>query len=364
MRHHLFRSSIAVFGTSAVVALMAIPASAAATQAQRVVVPLGHSIQKAINEAPPGTTIVLEPGTYAQSFQIRKDHITVQGSGPSEDGTVLVPPADLPKNMCRRMTGGSGACVIASRMDHGQVINWAVGDTITGILFENWRGMGVFGYGTDGLTITNNAAVNYGGYGFARFNSMNSTIENNTAQGNGTSEAGVYVGDSPAAHTVVRGNTITGGNTWGVFVRHSHGVEVAFNNTSGNCEGIVGLDDGQPGGVGDLSIHDNVAHANNLFCPPNEGPPLQGGGILLLGATDSSVWHNNVLGNQGDQVNSGGIVVFSASQFTGGSDPINDTIKNNTSFSNGPADIIWDGSGTGNTFTGNQCGVSMPSGLC
>jgi hypothetical protein len=364
MRHQLIRSAIAALGVAAVVGAATLPATAAPAS-NRVVVRLGHSIQQAINEAPPGTIIVLEPGVYAQSLQIRKDRITLQGAGASEDGTVLVPPADLPKNRCRKMTGGSGVCVIASRLDHGQVINPAVDDVVTGILFRDWPSMGVFGYGTDGLKITNNGATNYGEYGFARFNSTNSVMENNYAEGNGTTaEAGLYVGDSPNAHSIVRGNTVSGGNAFGVFVRHTQWVDVAFNNVSGNCQGILILDDGQPGGAGHAQVHDNVAQANNLFCPPNEeAPPLQGGGILLLGATNSSVWHNNVLGNKGEQINSGGIVLISAGPF-GGSDVINDLVQNNTSYSNSPADIIWDGSGSGNTFNANHCGTSQPSGLC
>ena len=174
----------------------------------------------------------------------------------------------------------------------------------------------------------------------------------------------MYVGDSPNAHAVVRGNDVSG-SLLGVFVRHSHGVEVAFNNLEGNCEGILYLDDGQPGGAGDGSIHDNVAHSNNLFCPGGEeNPPAQGGGILLLGATNTSVWQNDVLANAGEQFNSGGIVLLSAAPFGGGSDVINDTVKDNTAFGNHPADIIWDGSGTGNVFTGNHCEVSVPVGLC
>jgi hypothetical protein len=38
----------------------------------------------------------------------------------------------------------------------------------------------------------------------------------------------------------------------------------------------------------------------------------QGGGILLLGATQTLVTYNFVAGNKGKQINSGGIVVLSA----------------------------------------------------
>jgi nitrous oxidase accessory protein NosD len=327
------------------------------------VVPLGHSIQKAINESPPGTVIVLEPGVYKQSVQIRKDEITIQGAGAFEEGTIMVPPDQLPPNLCRKIAKGTGVCVLATHFDHGQIVKTADNDRVSGILFDGGWNFGVFGYGTTGLQITNNGAENYREYGFARFASSGGVIENNEARGLDGSEAGVYVGDSPDAHAVIRGNEASG-SLLGVFVRHSHGVQVAYNHVEGNCQGIFILDDGEPGGAGDANIHDNVAHANNLFCPPGEeNPPAQGGGILLMGAVNSTVSRNTVLGNSGEQFNSGGIVLLSAAMF-GGSDVMNNVVNDNSAYSNHPADIIYDGSGSGNVFTNNHCDSSDPAGLC
>ncbi len=91
---------------------------------------------------------------------------------------------------------------------------------------------------------------------------------------------------------------------------------------------------------------------------------LQGGGILLLGATHSLVTHNKVVGNSGKQINSGGIVVASAKALTHGSNPNFDTISFNFAFRNHPADLVWDGTGVGVRFKGNACGTSLPPGLC
>jgi hypothetical protein len=73
------------------------------------------------------------------------------------------------------------------------------------------------------------------------------------------------------------------------------------------------LDDGQPGGAGNVTVVDNRVSSNNKFCPKHRDTPvnLQGGGILLFGATHSLVAHNTVTGNSGAQINSGGIVVAS-----------------------------------------------------
>ena len=85
---------------------------------------------------------------------------------------------------------------------------------------------------------------------------------------------------------------------------------------------------------------------------------------MLLGATRTLVAGNSVAGNTGKQINSGGIVVASAKQLTGGSDPNFDTIARNTAYRDHPADLIWDGTGTNVTFTGNHCTTSLPPGLC
>jgi hypothetical protein len=126
------------------------------------------------------------------------------------------------------------------------------------------------------------------------------------------------------------------------------------------------LDDGQPGGAGNVVIAHNAAIANNKFCPKSGDTPIniQGGGILLLGATQSLVVHNLVLGNKGNQQNSGGIRVMSAAMLTKGSNPNHDAIVANRAFHNRPADLIWDGTGVGNTFVANHCGKSIPAGLC
>ena len=126
------------------------------------------------------------------------------------------------------------------------------------------------------------------------------------------------------------------------------------------------LDDGQRGGAGNAVIVDNSVFRNNKFCPKHGDTPvsLQGGGILLLGATRTLVARNSVAGNRGSQINSGGIVVASARALSHGSNPNFDTIANNTAFRDHPADLIWDGTGIGVRFIANHCGTSLPPGLC
>ena len=339
--------------------------AASAGASRTIVVGPGQSIQAAINEASPGDTVLVKPGVYHQSVQIRTDGITLRGSGAFRGGTVLVPPKHFPNTLCNRGFGPTGVCIVAKKVNHktGTVITPVRDDKVTGLLVTGFPGNGVFGYGTDGLQVTRVVAVNDGGYGISRFVSSRTLFAHDTAIGN--EEAGFYVGDSPRADTVVRDDQAFG-NQFGIFVRHARHVLVTDNFVSGNCQGIMILDDGQSGGAGNVAVLHNRVFSNNKFCAKHGDTPvnLQGGGILLLGATRTLVAHNSVAGNSGKQINSGGIVVASAHALTHGSNPNFDVIVGNTAFHNHPADLVWDGTGIGVRFKANECGTSIPPGLC
>jgi hypothetical protein len=356
------RFIMAAFATGLGAALT-VASGASASASKTIVVGPGQSIQAAVNRANPGDTILVKAGVYHQSVQIRKDGITLRGSGDFRGGTVLEPPKTFPKTFCNTSFGPTGVCIVGKRVTkNGQVITPVTHDTVTALLVTGFPASGVFGYGTDNLTVTRVAALNDGEYGIARFESTDSVFANDTAIGN--EEAGFYVGDSPLAHSVVR-NSRASGNLFGIFIRHARHVTVEGNHLHGNCQGVIVLDDGQPGGAGNATIEHNSVNKNNKFCPPSEdGPALQGGGILLLGATRTLVAGNSIAGNTGKQINSGGIVVAGAKQLTGGSDPNFDTIARNTAYRDHPADLIWDGTGTSVTFAGNHCARSIPPGLC
>lgn len=336
--------------------------SSSGIASKRIVIGPQQSIQQAVDSAKPGTTIVLRPGVYHQSVLIRKDKITLRGSGVRR--TVLTPPRHAPSNLCTTIFGETGICIVAQKVGPtGKVFKTVRDDTISNLSVVGFGSNGVFGYGTVGLTVTHVTAMNDGAYGISRFNSTTTRFTHDVAIGN--HEAGFYVGDSPDADTVVRDDRAIG-NQFGIFIRHAREVLVSRNYTARNCEGILVLDDGQPGGAGNALIKGNVVIRNNKFCPKGGETPvnLQGGGILLLGATKTRVVGNLVKGNVGTQVNSGGIVVASAMALTHGSDPNSDTIKNNDAHGNQPADLIWDRSGTSVKFAHNHCTMSLPPGLC
>ena len=275
-----------------------------------------------------------------------------------------MPPKVFPKTVCNSFAGPTGICILAKKLNiqTGAVSSPVRNDTVTNLVVKGFPGNGVFGYGTVGMRVTRVAAIDNAEYGISRFESSDTLFAHDIATGSG--EAGFYVGDSPHADTVVRDDRASG-NLFGIFIRHARHILVKHNQLSGNCQGIIVLDDGQPGGAGNTAIVHNSVVKNNKSCPASEdSPPFQGGGILLLGATHTLVAHNGVFRNSGKQINSGGIVVLSAHAITKGSNPDFDTIAHNTAFRNHPADLIWDGTGIGVRFKANHCGTSNPSGFC
>src|SRR5258706_12897478 len=148
------------------------PASAATTHhamsgGTTIVVSPGQSIQAAVNHARPGDTVLLKRGVYHQSVQIRTDRITLRGSGKSLRGTVLKPPAAKPNSLCTGAFGVTGVCILAKKVNvmTGAVLQSVRGDTVTGMYVTGFPANGVFGYGTNGLVVTNVSAVNDREYG-------------------------------------------------------------------------------------------------------------------------------------------------------------------------------------------------------
>jgi hypothetical protein len=360
---HSILRRCALLGSIAVIAILGLPAGAAyadSSDGHTIVVHPGQSIQKAIDSATAGTTVVVRAGVYKESILITTDRITLRGSHDEHGKTVLEPPAVTPSNPCTDFNGNlaSGVCVM------GQPVKPVTGDSIAGLTIQDFPANGVFGFGTDKLSVTEVTALRNGAYGIARFVSTRSRFAHNVARDSG--EAAIYIGDSPKADSTVVENLATGSGI-GVFVRDSTGVTVEENRTTGNCIGILALNTG--GGAiaaGNFRIRDNEVTENDKACLAAEGPPTSGLGIALAGTRDVRVEDNRVLRNQPTRpspLGSGGIAVVSTKGM-GGADPINNTVTDNTALNNQPFDLLYDGSGSGNRFFDNHCQTSQPPGLC
>lgn len=357
-----FASRAAAVGVAAITAvgLGVVPAQASPQHHTIWVRPGTGTISAAVANARPGDTIMLGKGTFYDSVFIPIT-LTIRGSG--WDKTVVKPPASS-DNPCNDPQGINGFCAVGAFDAQGNpdlsrpvrsvaIANLRVtGFTATGVLGLNTRGMHVYGVRAD----------HDGGYGIARFASTKSVFEHNWTSYN--EEAGLYLGDSPNADSVVR-NNLTDHNGFGVFLRDSTKLTTRDNKVWGNCIGILAVDTAEPTAAGDMKIVDNDVFANDRACPANEeGPAVSGIGIALAGVHDTLVKGNDVDRNKpgGDSIISGGIVLFS-SAFAGGPDPTDNTVRNNELHRNQPADIVSDGTGSGNVIKHNECQTTIPADL-
>jgi hypothetical protein len=333
----------------------AVPASA-----RTIEVFPGQSIQSAVNSASPGDTILVHAGTYHENVLVTKNRITLKGAGASSSGTVLLPPPN-PKGPA----AGNGISVAGPLDKHGNPTGRSTGVHVSGFLIKGFRDAGIFGFGADNFVFSHNTVVDNGGYGVVVFDQHHGAYLHNVAVGSG--EAGFYVGDSPNADFLGRGNLAVR-NQFGFFLRDASHGEVVGNTASGNCMGINVLNTNSPGPASFWILQQNRLLRNDKYCPASSeehSPPFTGTGIGIAGGSNVTIIRNTVRANRpskGGSPFSGGIVLVSSKQF-GGSIETGNLVRKNDAHKNKPADISWDGQGH-NTFSGNNCGSSKPGGLC
>ncbi|WP_330458525.1 right-handed parallel beta-helix repeat-containing protein [Streptomyces sp. NBC_00820] len=336
---------------------------AAAAHHQLLVVHPGQSIQKAVNAAHAGDTVLVLAGTYHESVTIGTPQVTLRGVGVR---TVIMPAAAKATKAGAKAAmscagSGNGICVIGTRTKDVKDV------TVADLTTTGFTRAGVFGMATDTMTVRHVSAVGNGVWGIAQERSVRGVIRDNHAHGNGdagvflantiTEEAGAY----DAGNTLVSHNRLDD-NRIGVTVRRLRNITVEQNGISGNCAGVFVVGDENNPKAGALSVTGNRVVRNNKFCAKTDRlPAIQGSGIVLTGAEKTRVSGNLVNGNAGDSPLSGGIVLFKS--FVGATSDKN-SIEDNTLADNAPADLVNTDPGKGNTFQRNSCRASKPAGLC
>ncbi|MFC5669846.1 right-handed parallel beta-helix repeat-containing protein [Streptomyces incanus] len=339
-----------------VVGMGALAPVASAHSAPEQVVRPNQSIQKAVDAAKPGATIVLTRGTYRGSVTITKQ-LTLRGAGKQ---TVIVPGKnEKARSACAQ--AGNGICVT------GTDKNPVTGVRIRSLTVEGFKKSGVLATRTDQMEVHRVTARDNGQWGIAQDRSTRASFRHNTASGNG--DAGLYTANVFEADaesktldtrgTVISDNRLTG-NRIGASTRRLRNLTVERNVITGNCAGVFVV---LPRTVGDLTVRRNAVYENNKYCPATARlPHLQGVGIVLVGTQKVLVTQNAVRGNVGDSPYSGGIIVF------GSMDGIHNegnVIRENLVLGNRPADLVTrDDKGKDNKFINNVCRTSEPAGAC
>ncbi|MEV1069007.1 right-handed parallel beta-helix repeat-containing protein [Streptomyces sp. NPDC050263] len=321
----------------------------------------GESIQKAVDRAEPGDTVLLAAGTYRESVDVKTHGLTLRGMGRD---TVLRPAAKKKgkKAVGACAAGGNGICVVGTKAHPVEDV------TIASLTVSGFTKNGVYAMAADALTVRKVTAVKNGVWGIAQEASRHGEFRNNTARDNG--DAGLFLANSVTQElgatdsegTVVEHNRLEG-NRIGVTVRRLRNLTLARNHLTGNCAAVFVVGDENKPKAGFVTVAENRIVRNNKSCPKTARlDALQGSGIVLTGAEDSLITRNVIEDNVGKSSLSGGIVLFKS--FVGTTSDRN-RISDNKLRDNSPADLVnTDTAGKGNTFVGNTCKASKPAGLC
>jgi len=183
---------------------LALAAGVGTASADSSVVGPGESIQKAINAADPGDTIVVR-GVHKEDVVIRKDGIKLRG----DDSAVIKAPAraDSP---CSRAFGPEAICVLGDvNLDTFEVTKRVKDVSVSGFTIRGFQeGELTFSIdltGTRDATVAGNRTIGNVAGGVVVSGSIDTTVLENDVIGNPNSGAsGIFVADSSVNTRVVK----------------------------------------------------------------------------------------------------------------------------------------------------------------
>ncbi len=362
-------------------------------RARTIVVHRGGSIRAAIAAASSGDRIVVLPGTYREgaagdlnALTITKSGLELVGASEDEQHPVVLENA-----------GGQGYGVWVSpansagpgpQSDGEHPPCGLDGSTLKGFALHGFTVRGFANHGVhlacvDGFAITGNHADQNGIYGLFPIVSRHGVVAGNVVTNTAT-DAGIYVGQSD--DVLLLGNDVHD-NLLGLEVENSRRCAVIGNRAYGNTLGIFVdiLPFLERSTQETTVVAHNRVHDNNRPNTANPGDLLSvlpaGLGILVAGGHGTSVFENQVRGNGFAGIAVASLCLGLALQglpCTGldiDPDPVDDRIVGNRLEGNGTvpladpffdalrADLIWDGSGTGNCWSRNLFATSTPAQL-
>ena len=202
--------------------LVALAAGIGSATAESSVVGPGESIQKAVNAADPGDTIVVR-GVHREDVVIRKDGIKLRGVG---NAVIEAPPRDKADSPCSKLFGPEAICVFGDANLTTGKVNRPISDvSISGFTIRGFKQKPNKGFSTIMIDV---------------LGARNTTIAGNHVMGNAAGGIGVF---GEGLNNTIENNDLTDNEDDGVFVERQRNTTIARNDITGDPRGEVeGID--------------------------------------------------------------------------------------------------------------------------
>jgi parallel beta-helix repeat protein len=224
--------------------------------AQSSVVGPGESIQKAVNAADPGDTIVVR-GVHREDVIITKNGIKLRG----EDAVIEAPARAKADSPCSRAFGPGAICVFGDvNVKTGETTGPRVSDvSVSGFTIRGFKDNDAFVIDVTharNTTVVGNRITGSVARGIGAALSVNTTVAKNHVTGSPENEHGIVVEFSSRTKIV---NNVVRSNVFGIEVTKGTNTTIAGNDSIGNSVDGFGVID-SPG----TKILSNVARRNEV----------------------------------------------------------------------------------------------------
>jgi nitrous oxidase accessory protein NosD len=257
------------------------------------------TIQAAVDAAQEGATIVVAPGVYKESVQVRTKGLTIRGTQRGSviidgevkraNGIVVTAPDVSVQNLTVRNHTLNGV-LVTGLSEHGGMGRGSSGYT----KLDTQKFPPLQGFRVSYVTASNNAL-----YGIYAFDAQHGVIEQSYASG--SADSGFYVGQCKPCDIVVRGN-VAEHNAVGYEGTNASGrMFVLGNRFSGNRVGMTSNSDYQEAFVPqeDATFVGNLVSDNAEALSPAQADGAFGLGMGIAGGTRNLVSRNLITGNPG-----------------------------------------------------------------
>ncbi len=328
-----------------------------------VIVHKGSSIQAAVEAANNGEIILVEGGIYKEALTVNKAGIQIIGLSCFNTEKVIIQNPGEEENGITVGDAGDGF-------------------VLRNVTIKDFKENGVFMNGADNYILSHVVTIHNGEYGLFPIFCKGGLIEYCSSTGH--TDTGIYVGQSDGT---VMENNIVFGNVNGLEIENSSNVRASNNKAFDNVCGllVVLLPGLSTKTSSDIVVNNNKIYGNNHinFAGKEGGFEAfvpSGSGILVVGVDNVMVKNNDIKDNNFVGVATvsslllGTIAGLPPEAFADIEPNVDGAkITNNILTHNGAAppvglplpgvDLLWDGEGINNCWSGNQFSSSYPSPL-